>query len=168
MIRRILFGTLLTAALAAPLGTPIGPAAAQQYWTRPGIDGGAFNNPNRTMLDTANERMLQQHMSNRHNGGGTSAAAAPGAARAVQGGDPSFRLTNRDAAVMREVYVSSATDSGWGADRLGRDVLPSGRQVVIRLPQGQCVNDIRVVFADGRATERRRIDTCALTDIVIP
>ena len=80
-------------------------------------------------------------------------------------GDPSFRLTNRGGMAINEIYVSAAQDRNWGADRLGQDVLPAGRFALIRLPQGQCVNDVRVVFANGRAEERRRVDTCAITDM---
>jgi len=82
--------------------------------------------------------------------------------------DPSFRLTNRSAATVNEIYVSSSNDSGWGPDRLGRDVRPGGGQFVVRLPAGQCINDVRVVYANGQALERRRVNTCALTDMAFP
>jgi hypothetical protein len=82
--------------------------------------------------------------------------------------DPSFRLVNRDPAAVHEIYVSPAGRRDWGADRLGQDVLVPGRFARITLPAGQCVNDIRVVFADGRAVERRRVDTCALSQMAFP
>ena len=47
-------------------------------------------------------------------------------------------------------------------------LLPGGRGFVVRLPAGQCVNDIRAVFADGRAVERRQVNTCALTEVTLP
>jgi len=82
--------------------------------------------------------------------------------------DPSFRLVNRDAAAMHEIYVSPSGGWNWGADRLGQDVLIPGRFTRISLPGGQCLNDIRVVFADGRAVERRRVDTCLLAQLAFP
>lgn len=78
--------------------------------------------------------------------------------------DPSFRLNNRSGQTINEVYVSSSEVSSWGQDRLGADVLPAGRTLTIRLPDGQCVNDIKVVFANGRALERMRVNTCNITD----
>jgi hypothetical protein len=78
--------------------------------------------------------------------------------------DPSFRLNNRSGQTINEVYVSSSEVSSWGQDRLGADVLPAGRTKTIRLPNGQCVNDIKVVFANGRTRERMRVNTCNITD----
>jgi hypothetical protein len=81
-----------------------------------------------------------------------------------QSSDPSFRLNNRTGQTIMEVYVSSSQVSSWGQDRLGSNVLPAGQSLTIRLPTGQCVNDIRVVMAGGRAMERRQVNTCAITD----
>lgn len=89
------------------------------------------------------------------------ALAAPALAQTT---DPSFRLNNRTSVTINEVYVSSANDNSWGSDRLGADVLAPGQTLIIRLPQAQCLNDIRVVFANGQTHERRRVDTCQITD----
>ena len=98
------------------------------------------------------------------------AAPAPAQVRQVSNwaSDPSFRLVNRDAAAVQEIYVSPTGRRDWGMDRLGQDVLNPGRHARISLPAGQCLNDIRVVFADGRAVERRRIDTCVLSQLAFP
>jgi hypothetical protein len=82
--------------------------------------------------------------------------------------DPSFRLTNRTARAINEIYVASAGVNTWGADRLGDKTLGSGANTTIRLPAGQCVNDVRVVFDNGEATERRRVNTCSQGDLVFP
>lgn len=87
------------------------------------------------------------------------ALAAPALAQ-----DPSFRLNNRTSVTINEVYVSSVNDNAWGRDLLGANVLPPGQTLIIRLPGGQCLNDIRVVFANGQSHERRRVDTCQITD----
>jgi hypothetical protein len=91
----------------------------------------------------------------------TFAFAVPATA---QSSDPSFRLNNLTNVAINEVYVSSANDSSWGVDRLGQNILPAGQSIVVRLPQGQCMNDIRVVFVNGQANERRRVDTCQIVD----
>jgi len=78
--------------------------------------------------------------------------------------DPSFRVNNRTNVAINEIYVSSANDSSWGGDRLGQNVLGPGQTFIVRLPQAQCINDIRVVFTNGQTHERRRVDTCQITD----
>lgn len=90
-----------------------------------------------------------------------------GAAQA-QTTDPSFRLNNRSNQTIMELYVSSSSDSNWGRDHLGANVLPPGQSFIVRLPNGQCVNDIRIVVEGGRATERRQVNTCNLTDMNYP
>jgi hypothetical protein len=91
-----------------------------------------------------------------------------GHAAMAQANDPSFRITNNSAARIEEIYVSSSGVNSWGPDRLGDRTLRSGGSYTIRLPAGQCTNDVRVVFGDGQASERRRVNTCNLTDLVFP
>ena len=98
---------------------------------------------------------------------GPAAPAARGA-RATAADDPSFRLTNRSRAALNEVYVSPAGEDSWGEDRLGDGSLAPGRQTVIRLPRGQCLYDMRSVFANGEATEKRRLNLCTITDLRVP
>lgn len=97
-------------------------------------------------------------------------AAAPRgpAAGPNAGGNPSFNLVNRGRSAIREIYVSSARDDNWGPDRLGQNTLPVGQHLPVQLPQGDCRNDIRIVWMDGRAEERRAVDTCALVNVVFP
>ena len=89
------------------------------------------------------------------------------AARA-QTGDPSFNLVNRSSRVIYEAYASPASDNNWGQDRLGQNIVPAGRNFVIRLPQGECIYDVRVVYdrQGGQAEERRNINLCNLTEVV--
>lgn len=139
------------------------PVHAQQYWLPNGPGGTTYNNPQGSLSGTWYENTLQRRADmlrwqrqREQQGGGTRVAATE---------DPSFRLSNTGGRVIMEVYVSAATDSGWGADLLGSDVLQPGQMLAVRLPMGQCVNDVRVVFQGGEAQERRQVDTCALTDM---
>lgn len=91
-------------------------------------------------------------------------SAAPPRA-AGPGGNPSFNLVNHGGLPIREVYVSSARETMWGQQRLPQ-VLEPGRFLAVRLPANDCVNDVRVVWADGRVEERRRVDTCRLVNLV--
>ncbi len=82
--------------------------------------------------------------------------------------DPSFRLVNRSRAEVNEVYVSLTGEESWGRDRLGDETVAAGATRVIRLPTGQCQYDVRVVFANGEATEKRRLNLCGITDLRVP
>lgn len=85
----------------------------------------------------------------------------------AQSNDPSFRIVNNTPAAINEIYASPSSQANWGHDRLGTEVVPSGGRRIIRLPQdGNCRYDVRVVFQDGTAEERRDQDTCAVTDLV--
>lgn len=82
------------------------------------------------------------------------------------GGDPSFQFVNSTGVVVNELYVSLSTDQNWGPDRLGRGTLPPGASMPVSLPAGRsCTVDIRVVYADGRALERRRVETCSIREL---
>ena len=101
----------------------------------------------------------------------TAAAAAflafGGFAAQAQTGDPSFNLVNRSNRTIYEAYASPSSDSNWGQDRLGQNVVPAGRSFVVRLPQGECIYDVRVVYdrQGGLAEERRNINLCNLTEL---
>lgn len=157
---------------AVMLGLATAPAAAQQYWLPNGPGGTTLNNPQGSYMGTVYENMLQRRAFSYQHGLPQPEDAGRGAAmpqqRASAAADPSFRLTNRSGTTLNELYVSSAQDNAWGPDRLGQRVLPGGSQMIVRLPMGQCVNDIRVVYANGQALERRGVNTCALTDLAFP
>ena len=56
----------------------------------------------------------------------------------------------------------------WGDDKLGNDTIASGATRVIRLPAGPCTWDVRIVWANGEASEKRRVNLCAITDLRVP
>lgn len=150
------------------------PAGAQQYWLPNGPGGTTYNNPQGSLSGTYYEHTLRRHADQlrwqrqRQQAGaaaGRSAGAGTAGRPQTASLDPSFRLGNIGGRTIREVYVSAATDNDWGPDRLGRNVLGPGQVLVVRLPAGQCLNDLRAVFMDGSAQERRRVDTCSLTDL---
>lgn len=89
------------------------------------------------------------------------------AARA-QTADPSFRVVNNSRHVVNEVYASPSSERNWGQDRLGNDIIGPGANYIVRLRPGECVYDVRVVYQGGLAEERRRINTCNLTDLQLP
>ncbi|MBX6376180.1 MAG: hypothetical protein IRZ13_18375 [Acetobacteraceae bacterium] len=82
--------------------------------------------------------------------------------------NPSFNLVNNSGRTIMEIYASPARDNNWGPDRLGANVLPAGQSFAVRLPLGDCVYDIRVVYDDHSAQERRRLNTCTLVNVTFP
>jgi hypothetical protein len=85
---------------------------------------------------------------------------------AAAAGDPSFQFINRAGITVNELYVSLSSDRNWGPDRLGRGTLPPGAGFWVTLPGGKvCTVDIRVVYANGTATERRGVETCSVREL---
>ena len=82
--------------------------------------------------------------------------------------DPTFRLINRGRSPVNEVYATVTGDRSWGDDRLGDDTVAVGGNRVIRLPRGACLYDVRVVYANGQSTEKRRINLCAIDNLTVP
>jgi hypothetical protein len=70
-----------------------------------------------------------------------------------------LELVNQHLAVVQEVYVSPSTESDWGPDRLGAQTLAQGQRIGIEV-EGGCEVDVRIVFPNGGAEERREIDIC--------
>lgn len=102
-------------------------------------------------------------------GGGAGAAAGGGAGGGRGAGrEATLRLVNRGGEEVHEVYATPPGDRNWGSDRLGDDTVAPGSTRVIRLPGGGCVYDVRVVYADGQETERRRVDLCAAPEVRVP
>lgn len=88
-----------------------------------------------------------------------------GTALAQQGGQ--VRIRNAARVAVFELYLSPAGSNAWGADLLGSEVLAGGGQVQLRLPGGQCVQDIRVVFENGRSEQRRAVNLCQVAELLV-
>ncbi len=95
---------------------------------------------------------------------GLAALAGPGAAQ--QDSNPSFNLVNRAQVPINEVYATPKDQDTWGKDRLTDTTVAPGGSFPVRLPKGQCTYDLRVVYANGRAEEKRGLDTCSVNDVV--
>ncbi len=95
--------------------------------------------------------------------GGAGARAAPAGPQ----GNPSFNLVNQSGRVIEEFYASPSSQSGWGPDRLGNDVVQPGGRFAVSLPVGECQYDLRVVWRGGDAQERRNLNTCEMNDYVV-
>ena len=95
-------------------------------------------------------------------------AGGAGRTQAPAAEDPSFRLVNRGRQAVNAVYATPTGVRDWGQDRLGDATVAPGASRNVRLPTGQCSYDVRVVYANGDATERRDLNLCGLTDLPVP
>src|SRR5690606_10032298 len=80
-----------------------------------------------------------------------------------------FTLKNEGEVAVYELYVARGGTGArsWGPDRFGSEILPTGRTFQVRLPSGfGCSVDIRLVFEDGHAEERERVDICREREVV--
>jgi len=92
-------------------------------------------------------------------------AVASGPAFA-QGCDTRFTLRNSSGAAVNEFYFGPSSQSDWGRDRLGENVVPAGRSVTYN-PGGRGGNyDFKVVWANGERAEIMRVNICETSEIV--
>lgn len=81
--------------------------------------------------------------------------------------NPSFNLLNHSSEAIRELYVTPAGNERWGRNRLTRPVPAGASFAVRRRIDGNCIFDIRVVYADGRSQDRHGVDSCKTDDIAV-
>ncbi|MDW8444328.1 MAG: hypothetical protein RML45_08510 [Acetobacteraceae bacterium] len=102
----------------------------------------------------------------------TVSAALPAAAQApqrpvqpapAQREAPQVTVRNEGEITLYELYIARSGGGvrNWGPDRLGDRVLEAGREFAVRLgPNFGCLADIRLVYEDGEAEIRERVDLC--------
>jgi hypothetical protein len=92
-------------------------------------------------------------------------ALAAGQASA-QGCDTSIEVVNNSGVQVDQLYFGPTSDSNWGRDRLGENVLIPGRKASFRPGRGGNY-DFRVVWSGGREAEIRSVDICQVGRIVV-
>ncbi len=75
-------------------------------------------------------------------------------------------IANRADRPIQQVLISASAAGEWGDDRLGHTTISVGDEANIDY-RGDCVADIRIVYDNRAAEERRGIDVCASRRIVI-
>lgn len=95
------------------------------------------------------------------------ALLAIGASSALaQSCDTRFTLVNQSQVTINEFYFSRSSDSDWGNDRFGPNVLPGGRQVNMDT-NAPGRHDFKVVAANGQSLELRNVDICQVSRLII-
>lgn len=90
-----------------------------------------------------------------------SAATAPAQAPARE-----VTIANRAARPIQQVFISPGDAGDWGEDRLVNSSISVGATATLRY-RGDCVADLRIVFDNRAAEERRAVDVCASRRIAI-
>lgn len=75
-------------------------------------------------------------------------------------------VVNRHGATVQEVYASPINDTDWGEDRLNGAPLERNNRAEVVLRSG-CEIDLRIVFGNGGAEERRGLNICETGLIVL-
>jgi hypothetical protein len=89
---------------------------------------------------------------------------AVGTTLSAQAESASFILRNSSGYTLSRFYASPTYLSSWEYDILGSNVLPSGRDVRVRINDGRstCWYDFMSVFSDGEKVVKRQINICKL------
>lgn len=104
-----------------------------------------------------------------YGGAATQTAAAGDSVTGKQPGDPSFRLVNKGQRIVNEVFATPSGRTTWGQNRLTSGPMGPNGNHVFRLPkEGGCLYDLRLVFSDGKASERKGTDLCKVLDLPVP
>ena len=91
----------------------------------------------------------------------TAATAPPGV-----GVTHSIMLLNRSARPIQQVFISPAEANQWGEDRIDQGSISVADRRAVSW-QGGCNVDLRVVFDNRAAEERRGVDLCAMPQLAI-
>lgn len=80
-----------------------------------------------------------------------------------------FTIHNQTGHVVVTLQVSPSSDTNWGPDILGVDVLQSGQSADITFDRDEtiCLWDIRVTYSDGDTGDWRQINLCETTDVTL-
>ena len=113
------------------------------------------------------ERRMRQNICDRRE----IAFGGPNALRIDGGGPEDGRrlvFLNQGRGDVRELYLTPVSDSHWGDDRLGSEMLPRKFRFEVRIPnEGGCRWDLKIVYEGGQTVEKRDQDFCANPEIQV-
>lgn len=83
----------------------------------------------------------------------------------AQGCDTSIDVVNSSGVQIDELYFGPTSQSNWGRDRLGQNVLTAGRTIGFRPGRGGTY-DFKVVWSGGNEAEIRGVDICSISRVI--
>ncbi len=75
-------------------------------------------------------------------------------------------IVNEAARPIQQVLISPADSGDWGDDLLGQHSLSTGERTTLTY-HGSCLADVRIVYDNRSAEERRNVDVCTLHGVDI-
>jgi hypothetical protein len=95
--------------------------------------------------------------------------ASPAWAASTDGKNRKVTVENLSSQTVRELYASPITAKTWEEDLLGQRTLTSGQSISANIDNGtnECMYDLKVVLANGKALEHRQVNVCAASKWVI-
>ncbi len=80
-----------------------------------------------------------------------------------------FNVINRTGFVIVSLNVSPSSDTRWGPDILGIEVLANGEtaQVSFDRTDSICMWDIRVTYSDGDTGDWRQVNLCEVSEVTL-
>jgi hypothetical protein len=95
--------------------------------------------------------------------------ASPAWAASTDGKNRKVTVENLSSQTVRELYASPITAKTWEEDLLGQRTLTSGQSISANIDNGtnECYYDLKVVLANGKAFEQRKVNVCAASKWVI-
>ena len=90
-------------------------------------------------------------------------------ANPANAGMQDFRVHNETGQAIINIYVSPSSETHWGPDILGVEILADGESGVVRFDRDEesCLWDIKVNYQDGDQGDWRQINLCETTDITL-
>ena len=97
------------------------------------------------------------------------AAASLFTATVAWAGRQDFRIHNETGQAIINLYVSPSSETNWGPDILGVEILAAGEDGTITFDRDEeaCLWDVKVNYQDGSVGDWRQINLCETTDITL-
>lgn len=80
-----------------------------------------------------------------------------------------FTIHNQTGHTVITLNVSQSSETRWGPDILGREVLANGESAEITFDRDEaiCMWDIRVTYSDGDTGDWRQVNLCETSEITL-
>ncbi|HTU10589.1 MAG TPA: hypothetical protein VMG08_06775 [Allosphingosinicella sp.] len=90
-------------------------------------------------------------------------------ATAAIAGQQDFTIVNNTGHVVVTLNVSPSSETRWGPDILGQEVLANGESAEVSFDRNEdiCMWDIRVTYDDGDTGDWRQVNLCEVSTVTL-